>query len=69
MGKFQENGRYLFGAGAATASVIWFYSLGIAGQLVAPLFAKPAAWKILDVLICITMWAIAAKLILQAMGQ
>ncbi|MGD8353659.1 MAG: LysE/ArgO family amino acid transporter [Pseudomonadota bacterium] len=67
-GRYQGIGRYLFGIGAATASVLWFYSLGFAGQLLAPFFAKPTAWRILDVLICLTMWSIAAKLILQAVG-
>ena len=67
-GKFQGNGRYLFGLGAAVSSVIWFYSLGFAGQLLAPLFARPIAWRILDGLICLTMWGIAAKLIIQATG-
>ena len=65
-GKFQGKGRYLFGLGAAASSVIWFYSLGFAGQLLAPLFARPIAWRVLDGLICITMWGIAAKLIMQA---
>lgn len=67
-GKFTGNGRYHFGAGAALSSVIWFYSLGFAGQLLAPLFAKPVSWRILDGLICLTMWGIAAKLIMQAIG-
>lgn len=67
-GKFQGNGRYLFGLGAAVSSVIWFYSLGFAGQLLAPLFARPIAWRILDGLICLTMWGIAVKLVIQAIG-
>jgi L-lysine exporter family protein LysE/ArgO len=67
-GKFAGDGRYLFGLGAATSSVIWFYSLGFAGQLLAPLFARPTAWRIMDALICLTMWGIAAKLVLQAAG-
>ena len=65
-GKFQGSGRYFFGAGAAVSSVVWFYSLGFAGQLLAPLFAKPVSWRILDGLICLTMWGIALKLIMQA---
>jgi len=65
-GKFTGNGRYLFGLGAATSSVIWFYSLGFASQLLAPLFGRPTAWRIMDVLICLTMCVIAAKLIVQA---
>jgi len=64
-GKFQGNERYFFGMGAATSSVIWFYSLGFAGQFLAPLFRKPTSWRVLDGLICLTMWGIAAKLIME----
>ena len=32
-------------------------------RLLAPLFARPRAWQVLDALIGLTMWAIAAKLI------
>lgn len=64
-GKFQGNGRYLFGLGAAVSSIIWFYSLGFAGQLLAPFFARPVSWRILDGFICLTMWGIAVKLIMQ----
>ena len=68
-GKYPGNGRYIFGAGAALSSVIWFYSLGFAEQLLAPFFARPVSWRILDGFICLTMWGIAVKLLLQAMGR
>ena len=61
---FPESGRYLFGAGAITASFIWFFSLGFGGGLLAPLFRKPLAWRILDSFVGITMWAIACSLLL-----
>ena len=64
-GKYPGDGRFLFGAGAVLSSFIWFYALGFAGQLLAPLFRRPASWRILDGLICLTMWGIAVKLILQ----
>ena len=50
-----------FGAGAGLASIAWFYGLGYGARLAAPLFARPRAWQVLDVLIGIVMWAIAAK--------
>ena len=52
-----------FGLGAMTASFVFFFSLGYGARLLAPLFAKPAAWRVLDVVVGLTMWAIAASLI------
>ncbi|MDT8367392.1 MAG: LysE family transporter [bacterium] len=42
-GKFAGSGRFLFALGASTASVIWFYSLAFAGQILAPALTRPAA--------------------------
>lgn len=53
-----------FGAGAVTASFTFFFSLGYGARLLAPVFARPLAWRILDGLIGVVMWAIAAKLVL-----
>ena len=60
-------GAVAFGAGAALASVVWFYGLGYGARLAAPLFARPRAWQILDVLIALVMWAIAARLIAEVL--
>jgi L-lysine exporter family protein LysE/ArgO len=57
--------RWVFGAGALTASFVWFFSLGFGARLLAPLFAKPIAWKLLDGAIALVMWAIAASLLLN----
>ena len=57
--------RTLFAIGAATASFIWFFSLAYGARLLAPLFRKPAAWRVLDVLIAVVMWSIAIKLLLS----
>jgi L-lysine exporter family protein LysE/ArgO len=51
-----------FGCGAAIASALWFFGLAYGARLLAPLFAKPAAWRALDALIAIVMWAIAIRL-------
>jgi L-lysine exporter family protein LysE/ArgO len=52
-----------FGGGAATASALFFVALGYGARLLAPLFARPAAWRVLDAVIAVTMWGIAAKLV------
>lgn len=57
--------RLLFAVGAATASFIWFFSLAFGARLLAPVFRKPIAWRVLDVLIAIIMWGIAIKLLLS----
>jgi len=51
-----------FGCGAAIASALWFFGLAYGARLLAPLFARPAAWRALDALIAIVMWAIAIRL-------
>lgn len=56
-----------FGVGAAAASILWFYSLAYGARLLAPVFARPAAWRALDVLIAVVMWAIAASLVVEAL--
>ena len=60
-----EVGKYWFGAGAIASSFIWFYALGYGARLLTPLFAKPRAWQILDILIAFTMWGIALSLLLD----
>jgi L-lysine exporter family protein LysE/ArgO len=45
------------------ASFAWFFGLGYGARLLAPVFAKPQAWRILDVAIGIVMWTIAAGLL------
>jgi len=42
---------------------VWFYSLGFGARYLAPLFAKPMAWRILDLAIAAVMWALAWSLL------
>lgn len=51
-----------FAAGAMTASFAFFFSLAYGARLLAPVFARPRAWVILDLLIGLVMWSIAAEL-------
>ncbi len=60
--------RPLFMTGAALASVVWFSSLGYGARFLAPLFAKPLAWRVLDVGIGVMMLTLAASLLHGAVG-
>jgi len=52
-----------FLAGVWTASFGWFTSLGFGSRLLAPVFARPIAWRLLDALVASLMWSIAAMLL------
>ncbi len=55
-----------FAIGAASASFVFFFSLGYGARLLAPLLKKPRAWQFIEVVIGATMWVIAFGLILSA---
>ncbi len=57
--------RLAFMAGAASGSMLWFALLGYGARWLAPWFARPRAWQILDALIGLTMLALAVMLIIQ----
>ena len=54
-----------FAAGATAGSFTFFFMLGYGARLLAPLFAKPVAWRVLDMVVALTMWTIAATLLLN----
>lgn len=58
-----DPGRWVFGAGAATASLLWFSALGFGARLAAPLFARPIAWRILDAGVAVLMVVLAVLLV------
>jgi len=57
-----------FVAGASTASLLWFSLLGFGARWMAPWFARPKAWQVLDALIGATMWVLAALLLRHALA-
>ena len=61
--QFEEWGKYIFGLGAATASLLWFFLLSLGGRALSPLFKNPLAWKVLDFMIALIMWFMAFTLI------
>ena len=57
------DGRWIFAAGAIAASVFWFSLLGFGARLLAPFFARPRSWQILDAAIAVFMVLLAISLI------
>jgi L-lysine exporter family protein LysE/ArgO len=60
--------RIWFVAGATTASLLWFGSLGFGARWLAPWFARPKAWQVLDGLIGVTMWVLSVLLVRHALA-
>ena len=60
----QYDNPVAFALGGMSASFIFFFGLGYGARVLAPLFRRPQSWRVLDVVVGMTMWAIAAKLIL-----
>ncbi|GAB7040267.1 MULTISPECIES: LysE/ArgO family amino acid transporter [Catenuloplanes] len=60
----QDPNQWLFGTGAAAASAVWFTALGFGAVRLAPLLARPAAWRAVDALIAAVMTALAVTLLL-----
>jgi len=61
----QFPGRGLaFGAGASTASFTFFFALAYGARLLAPLFARPIAWRLLDAGVALVLISVAVRLIL-----
>ncbi|WP_174296790.1 LysE/ArgO family amino acid transporter [Sphingomonas bacterium] len=55
--------RPIFVAGACAASFSWFAALGVGARLLEPVFARPAAWRVLDAFVGIVMLTLAASLL------
>lgn len=60
---FEGQSRVAFGSGAVIASFVWFFCLGYGARFLRTLFAKPNAWRALDIAIAFIMVAIAVSLI------
>ncbi|HET6534322.1 MAG TPA: LysE/ArgO family amino acid transporter [Actinoplanes sp.] len=59
----QHAHRWVFGMGAAAASLVWFTALGAGARKLAPVLARPAAWRVLDGLVAVVMTVIAIGLL------
>ena len=59
--QFGED-KWYFTAGAALGSVLWFTAIGYGAKSASRFMSKPIFWKILDSLIAVIMFSIAAFL-------
>jgi len=59
LGNQYGDDRWLFAAGAATGSVLWFTSLGFGARSAARLMSRPATWRALDAAIGVVMLLVA----------
>ena len=60
------SGHWWFGAGAATASVVWFSGLGFGARLLRRPFARPGSWRALDGVIAVTMTVLGVAMVARA---
>lgn len=58
--------RWTFGLGAAFASLCWFAALGFGARLLGRFLTRPAAWRVLDGLVAVTMIVLGLLLIARA---
>ncbi|MFG6403800.1 MULTISPECIES: LysE/ArgO family amino acid transporter [unclassified Microbacterium] len=56
--------RWVFAAGAITASIAWFFSLGYGARYLGRWLATPRAWRVLDGAIAVVMITLAISLVL-----
>ena len=56
--------QWWFGGGAAVASIAWFAVLGFGARLLAPVFARPRSWRLLDVFTAVVMVVIGLRILL-----
>ncbi|MBJ7290944.1 LysE family transporter [Williamsia sp.] len=59
------EGKWQFAIGAGIASIIWFAALALAAVKLAPLFARPRAWRILDAVVAVIMVTIGVGLLVS----
>ena len=62
-GTHGADGRWWFAAGAGLGSVAWFAALGTGARFLAPLFARPGSWRLLDGGISLVMVTLAVMLV------
>ena len=60
--RYLGDERVAFGIGAATASFVFFFSLGYGARSLSDVLNKPKAWKYIDLSIACIMFVIAAAI-------
>jgi len=63
--RYPVETRWAFAAGACCASTAWFSALGFGARLLLPVFRNPKAWRALDTIMAIFMFALSLLLLLK----
>lgn len=63
--QYGPDGRWLFGAGALIASMIWFPTVGFGAAKLSPWLTKPRTWQVINVIIGCVMLLLTARLLLS----
>ena len=61
--QFNGMSKLAYGAGAITASFVFFFMLGYGASLLAPTMQRPNAWRVLDTLIALVMFVLALGMV------
>ncbi|MDO4253540.1 MAG: LysE/ArgO family amino acid transporter [Kocuria sp.] len=62
----QGDLRWVFSAGAAMGSVLWFSALGVGARALAKPLNRPGTWKVIDISVGLVMVLIAATLVFMS---
>uniref|UniRef100_UPI0015B7F364 LysE/ArgO family amino acid transporter n=1 Tax=Pseudomonas aeruginosa TaxID=287 RepID=UPI0015B7F364 len=54
-----------YALGAASASLMWFFALALGAAWLAPWLARPATWRLLDLMVAAMMLGMAAQLLFR----
>jgi L-lysine exporter family protein LysE/ArgO len=60
----QQSAPAAYALGAASASMLWFFTLATGAARLAPWLARPTTWRVLDLLVAAMMFSVAAQLLI-----
>ncbi|WOP19995.1 LysE/ArgO family amino acid transporter [Raineyella sp. LH-20] len=64
--RFGDPGRWIFTAGAVSASILWFVILGFGARALSGPLSRPTTWRWIDAGVGVMMLGLAGKLALAA---
>ncbi|WP_143336721.1 L-lysine exporter [Corynebacterium pacaense] len=63
--QYGDSGRWIFAAGAFTASLIWFPAVGFGAAALSGPLSRPDVWRVINLGVALVMSALAVKLMLM----
>jgi len=60
----QQAAPAAYAMGAASASLLWFFTLALGAAWLAPWLAKPITWRLVDLTVALMMFSVARQLML-----